>query len=68
MNKTNKSRIEVKRPLTQEEIEQRMRTIANLIIDRMYEDKKNNRLMFQSSSNQVVNGDIKRVIQKGSTT
>lgn len=33
------------------EIERRMRLIANLIIDRIFEDKKNNALKFRPSSN-----------------
>lgn len=50
------------------EMERRMRLMANLIIDRIYEDKKNNRLIFQASSNRVANPDNKRVIQRGNTT
>ena len=32
------------------EMEQRMRVLANLIIDRIFEDKKNNTLRFKSKN------------------
>ena len=38
-----------KTPITPE-MEQKMRLFANLIIDRIFEDKKNNTLKFQSNS------------------
>lgn len=46
------------------EMEKRMRLIANLIIDRIYEDKKNHALRFQSNSNKQYNARITGVKMK----
>lgn len=39
-----------KQPQITPEMEQKMRVLANLIIDRIFEDKRNNALKFQSAS------------------
>ena len=49
------------------EMEKRMRLIANLIIDRIYEDKKNNALKFRSNANKHQNDDKKHVNEGGNT-
>lgn len=49
-NKSIKADINVKSNQVTPENERRMRLFANLIIDRIYEDKRNNTLKFQSKS------------------
>lgn len=49
------------------EMEKRMRLIANLIIDRIYEDKKNNALKFRSNSNKQQSEANKHVIKDENT-
>ncbi len=50
------------------EMENKMRLIANLIIDRIFEDKKNNTLKFTSNSNRLQDKDNRRVIKERNTT
>ncbi|OGC59956.1 hypothetical protein A3A70_02940 [candidate division WWE3 bacterium RIFCSPLOWO2_01_FULL_42_11] len=50
------------------EMEKRMRLMANLIIDRIYEDKKNHTLKFQSNSNKQYNASITGVKMKENTS
>ena len=68
MTNATKLKIEIKAPLTQEEIEQRMRLIANLIIDRMLEDKKSNKLMFKSSTVGIISRDNLPTVGNGKAT
>lgn len=49
------------------EMERRMRLFANLIIDRIFEDKKNNALKFRSNSNTQQNEAKKHVNRDGNT-
>ena len=50
------------------EAEKLMRLIANLIIDRIFEDKKNNALKFTFSSNGQQDKENRRVIAERNTT
>ncbi len=49
------------------EMERRMRLMANLIIDRIYEDKKNKTLKFQLNSNKQYTARIIGVKMKENT-
>lgn len=49
------------------ETERRMRLLANLVIDRIFTDKKNNALKFRSNSNTQQNDDKKHVNKDGNT-
>ncbi len=50
------------------EMENKMRLIANLIIDRIFEDKKNNTLKFTSNSNGLQGKDNRHVFKEESAT
>lgn len=50
------------------EMENKMRLLANLIIDRVFEDYKNNTLRLKSNSNGQETINNTRVKRKGNTT